>query len=716
MLRSLLLMSSLILCEISFAQPAKKAAAKDKPPSQKEMQDMMKEMQKELNGISAEDKKVMDSLGIKMPSVKSIPKITDKQLADAWEDESRIVPKRDAARIAAIPKAVPDPKMRAYIAAVQNKLASAFKPEVISMGSKVYDFIKSNSKNANEAANMTMGLWLAGKPAIAIYVLGKLCAEDAGNTDNLSNYAAMLSLLGAQHLAIPVLNNLNASYPKNSTLLNNLGQAWFGLGEMQKAEKYFDSTIRIYAYHPQACLSKSLIEESKGNKTEAINLVKKSILHSYSKEKEERLRKLGYTLTSKDVWLPRKTKADPLNLGGSSHPVFPKSVDECISMEPEWESFRQQLKEKAAPLGKELEEAWKITMDMHQKRTDENMKMVKASINGGSPQGELTLVPIYASKSYLKQREVTDDYNRKLEQWSKKAAGFFSGSGLKLTQAYEAEIEKLREADVEQTGEGLPNKDFCPRYKEASDKYLSAYNSETESLFNEHLEMFKVYLNDLTYLQMYSEWPEKFEALKLQAQISWLGALAAESQMNFISITKYKCAKRVTGESGKLAKFDDIACRYNDTMNLKIITFYNNCSRMTSEFDFMFLNYVRKDDFERAEDDTYISSTVKLSAEAGKDWKAGPVKVEVKVGAGVELEFGREGLEDVTLIGEVKAGAGTGILDEDEKLGTTGIGIIGKDAFPTTLEIGVEGRISIITGKGSLSGSGILKDIKISDW
>lgn len=55
----------------------------------------MKEMQKEMNDMSPEDKKMMDSMGIKMPSIKDIPKATDKQLADAYENENRIVPKRD---------------------------------------------------------------------------------------------------------------------------------------------------------------------------------------------------------------------------------------------------------------------------------------------------------------------------------------------------------------------------------------------------------------------------------------------------------------------------------------------------------------------------------------------------------------------------------------------------------------------------------------------
>ena len=709
-----------ILLATTTALAQTKPKPKEKPPTQKEMQEMLKEAQKELDNMSPEEKKLMEEMGVKMPDMNKVGKnvsgVSDVQLKNAFEDENRIVPKKDLDRIASISKTVNDGRMGAYITSIQNKAATLLKPEVKNMADKIYSYIKSKSKNSAEAGNMATGLWIAGKPEIAYYTLGKICADDPNNTDNLSNYGSMLSMLGAQQLAIPILNNLNTKFPKNSTLLNNLGQAWFGLGDIAKAEKYLDSAIRIYAYHPQATYTKSFIEESKGNKTEAVNLVKKSILHSYSKEKEDRLRKMGHKLTAKEVSLPKNTKADPLNLGGFAAPPFPKSVDECIAMESEWAAYRQQLNGQAAALGKQLNEAEKTSLDMHQKRSNENIAMVKASVNAGSPQGVLTLVPMYASAAYLKQNEVMDEYNRRMADFGKKIAVFFNGTAVQLKREYDATMEKLHEDDNEQTGEGLPNKDFCPRYKETSDKYLSAYNGAVEPFYKEYLEIQKKFLNETTYWQMYSEWPEKFEAYKLKAKIAWLGALIADEPLSFISITTYKCAKPTMGKTGKLSKFDDVACQYKSTMDLKIIKFTNNCSRMTSEFDFLFLSYVRKDDFERAEGDTYISSTYKITAEAGKDLKAGPLKVEAKAGVGIEFEFGQQGLEDVTLIGEVKVGAGTGIMDEDENSGSSGIGIAGKDAFPTTVEVGVEGRISIISGKGSVSGTGILKDIKIADW
>jgi len=700
MKKYLLLFFLLLALEAAFGQSKPAQNTNVKPSGQKEIDAAMKEAQKALDALSPEDKKAMEEMGVKIPDMNSIQNnvsgISDAQLQQAYVDENRIVPEKDQTRINTISKTpVTASSIGSYINKVNNETIALLTPASRTLGEKIYTQLKTDGYNAADIGNSAAGLWIAGHIQPALYILGKVCTEDITNTDNLNNYAAVLSMCGAEQKAIPVLNYLNTKFPGNSTILNNLGQAWFGLGEIAEAEKYFDSTIRIYAYHPQACLSKSMIEESKGNKTEAVNLVKNSIQHSYSKEKEDRLRKLGYKLTSKDVTLPPKTKTDPLNLGGSNHPGFPKSVEECIAMEPEWENFRQQLKNKSAALGNQLKDALKVAADLQEKRNNENINMVKASVNAGSPQGFLTLVPMYADQAYLKQKEVTDIYERKLKEWSIKTSDFFKGPGLQLIREYETEIEKLQNEDSEQTGEGLPNEDFCPRYKEVSDKYLRAYNSATERLFDEYLEFLKGYLNELTYWQMYSEWPEKFEANKLEAQITWLGALSGESTVDFISITKYKCAKPVEGNPGILAEFDDVACHYHSELNLIVFKMKSDCSRMTTKLDIKFLKLNLKQDLDKETfGDQFMNCTVEVKAKIGGDkMDIGPIAVGAKAEAGIGLEIDRSGVKDVYLIAGVKAQAGV----IDTKIGTGA---------------GIEGRIGIISGHSTITGTGIFKNLK----
>ena len=88
----------LLFLYLAISQPGKKPTQqKEKPSAKKEIEYLKKEAQKTVNGLSPEDKKTMDSLGIKMPSFKNVPKVTDKQLADATEEEERTVSKKDIA-------------------------------------------------------------------------------------------------------------------------------------------------------------------------------------------------------------------------------------------------------------------------------------------------------------------------------------------------------------------------------------------------------------------------------------------------------------------------------------------------------------------------------------------------------------------------------------------------------------------------------------------
>lgn len=71
---------------------------------------MRKEMDEAMKDLDTEARRMMNSLGIKMPLTKKMKQtmagVVDAQLQQAWEDEERIVPKKDAKRIAALPSAL----------------------------------------------------------------------------------------------------------------------------------------------------------------------------------------------------------------------------------------------------------------------------------------------------------------------------------------------------------------------------------------------------------------------------------------------------------------------------------------------------------------------------------------------------------------------------------------------------------------------------------
>lgn len=285
---------------------------------------------------------------------------------------------------------------------------------------------------------------------------------------------------------------------------------------------------------------------------------------------------------------------------------------------------------------------------------------------------------------------------------------FLTGTAVQLKKEYEATMDQLREEDNEQTGEGLPNKDFCPRYKETSDKYLRAYNEAIEPLFVEYLEIQKKYLNENTHWQMYSEWPEKFEAHKLEAKIAWLGALTADQPLSFISITEYKCVKPLIGKAGKISQFDDVACKYHSELILPLGKMKIDCSRFTSELDLSVIKFGLKQDLDKETfADQFMSCNEEVGAKAGKEVKAGPLSVEASAGARIGLEIDRTGVKDVYVTGGVKAGAGTNIIGAGSEAAGTPSSMIGVGVSDLSIDGGVEGRISLVSGRGSIYGTGI---------
>jgi tetratricopeptide (TPR) repeat protein len=535
---------------------------------------------------------------------------------------------------------------------------------------------------------MATALWISGNPQMALYNLGNICIATPENTDNLSNYAAMLSMMGGQHLAIPILNNLNNKFPQNSTLLNNLGQAWFGLGDITKAEKYLDSAILLYAYHPQANMTKALIEESKGNITKAIEAVKKSIYHAYSSEKEEKLRKLGYKLILQDLRIPFKPGSDPLGLHRFKRPDYPKNLSELKALKPMWTNFNMECDDRITKLTNDLKEAnEKYTQFVTQSAT----KNVQSLIKGFA-------LPLHIKKASLKMSALRDYHATKIKVMAEK---WISRNN---------DLIKLQRDHRKPPAEAP-----CETQREAENNFINKYNEQKKAIDEEVLQTFRLYANDLAYWSQFTSTDKtQFEIIILEFQIDWLKRLKQYQPLLNSEYEELDCLEdEVIANPTKLAEFDKVACNYNDTMDLQVITFYQNCSRMTSKLNLKFLEYTRYDNFDRPEGERFTGSTIKLSAERGfKNLKLdkGPLKLEAKVGASVELEFDQKGVKDINLAVEAKVGAGHNVLDEGlEEVGP----IAGKDLIDNTVEIGVEGRISIVSGHGTISGSGLLKDVKL---
>ena len=700
-----------------------KQTKKEKPPTEKEMEEMQKELDKAMKEMSSEDKRMMDSMGFKMPSMPTVPKMTEKQIADAMEEESRIVPLKDVARIGRISKQpLTNAAIPAYLNTVHSDITAKLNPYVNESGEKVYQWLKKKYQSPTSTGNAAVGFWLMGKPEIAIYIMSRACKDDPADADNLNNFSAILTMAGAEQHAIPLLDNLNRKYPKNTTILNNIGQAWFGLGEIDLAEKYLDSCIRVYATHSQANMTKSLIHESKGDKIHAVEAVRKSIKEGYTMEKENRLKKLGYKLKSDDLDWDKPMPQDPLGLEKFNWPDYPYTVVASERLEKEWRAFIDNCQ-------KEINDLKVKQKRLEQEMITANQKRMQQVIQAGQRGVMIDPMPRFAPKAIIKLKYLVDGKDGKLDfdyQQRGEALAKARITIAGLEDNYEKELQLVKDKYEPLFGEGKPNPiaKACAEENKVKNAFLKEANELLLSKNKAFLEFMRRMFNDRMYYCQYTMWPEDFEVAKVGTQIGWLN-LIKDQGVRFLNKSEWCRFDSVASpQKTKLSQFEDMHCNYHSESDYGVGTITSDCSKLTAKLDLHLLKDILGIDLGKLEwttkqgdrdDETLIDQFQSFRAEfgvkKGVSYGYGPIRGEAKAGAMGFFEVGRHGISDAGIKVSAEAKVATNIIKHQAgsaKAEDYGHGMI-KDKSISL--IGAEMQISLLSGP-TAGGLGILKNLK----
>jgi len=702
----------LLIAVMFWASNAAFSQTSGKAPTKKEPDEIMKQAQKGLSQMSPEQKKMMDSMGIKLPSVDMSKSsgITDKQLREAYENEQRTVPKKDVARIASISLAPLNAgTLSSFLQSSYTKALTQLKPTSKSVAEEIYQSVKKEYGQSQATGNAAMELWMLGRIEPALYIAGRACLDDPSNMRNLNNYAAMLSMMGAEQLAIPVLNYLNMALPKNTTVLNNIGQAWFGLGDMVKAYACLDTVTRIYPRHPQAAFTKAAIKKEKGDKTGAIEEIKKAIEGGWTNDKADELRKMGIVSFEDNESLPSVPRPDAMGLKRFIHPEFPRSAEASVKFDSEWNDFKTDAGQRIKKLEADIKNATAIAAQATEQRAKALMAGAR-NMNMNSMSALILPVPPYSERATRKFQKLTADFMALIQQKTKEINDYKQEMQVKKN-AYKQQMEMLEKEDLEQSGEGMPNKSFCPQKISATDAFLSAYNPVLQEKWDNYLQTYRQYVNDAIYLFQYMYWQEDFQVMVLEAQKDWLLELVDHHGVESIPMCT-STARADIPKFRKLPGFDDVHCEYHSAVRILMTTFLTDCSRLTTEFDTKFFKFKLKEDLDKKDfGDQFMGCTVEIAGETGGKVESGPLKAETKVGVGVAAEFDRKGLKDLTLKAAVKFGAGTNDIKEAGKKSGIEPKVAGVGLSDLTISAGVKGEISLISGKHAVAGTGTLSGL-----
>lgn len=281
----------------SPAQPGKKPASSKQPAtSQPDMNKMLEDAMK-AEGMSKEEQEEMKKM---MKDVMPVMEQHNATIADYPEFNSnkQLIPGKDAARIAGMSKKkLTKTEVAAYATNLYNKMMGKAEAAEMAIVKKVI----AQTPKATDIGSAAVLAMLQGHPLAALALSIKAVALDPANLNWQNNMAALLTSYGYPEQAMPLLRKLQDDLPLNSTVLNNLGQAWLEFGEPDSAKRFFAIANRINPYHPDAKLCGGLMEELQGDPIKADDSYKEALENSPNPFTEQVLKNHNKNYKAQDL-------------------------------------------------------------------------------------------------------------------------------------------------------------------------------------------------------------------------------------------------------------------------------------------------------------------------------------------------------------------------------------------------------------------------------
>lgn len=199
-------------------------------------------------------------------------------------------PVLDLKRISAIPVTAPTrQQLLQNVSKMELALKKAVPPQTVQ---SVEEF--AANKSVKEIQSASTGGWYDSKPEAALLLGMKAVTKDPADAVGLNNLAALLNMTGMEHQAIPILQHCMEAHPESATLLNNMGQAWLGLGDLVKSKQFLERCLKLDDLNPEANRSMAMIYLFGNDMTNALKHFEKEMQVGQRKSSLAQLVKSGH--------------------------------------------------------------------------------------------------------------------------------------------------------------------------------------------------------------------------------------------------------------------------------------------------------------------------------------------------------------------------------------------------------------------------------------
>jgi tetratricopeptide (TPR) repeat protein len=197
------------------------------------------------------------------------------------EDGYTEFPELQSEKLASLPDGDIDKvELSAFLNETFNELKSKLPPEKIKEALAAI----AMCEDPEICALQGVQAYYEGAPSAAVLLL-TYAASKAPTDHILNNCAAILNQCGLQDRAIPCLQYVLVHEPNNTTVLNNMGQAYAGLGDLNGSMRYLGAAMRLNPTHPEACATAAYIEAQRGNIEQAVEYMERATQEGYTERR-----------------------------------------------------------------------------------------------------------------------------------------------------------------------------------------------------------------------------------------------------------------------------------------------------------------------------------------------------------------------------------------------------------------------------------------------
>ena len=253
------------------------------------------------------------------------------------------LPAKDAKRLSLIPVQPPTLiQLSDMLNSTKKQIETAVKPVVLQEVKKIA--VGQNTEVLQQAA---IGEFYADRPEQSMLLAIEAALKNVNDQTAWNNLAAIMNMTGFEHKAVPILMNQLQSDPNNSMLLNNMGQAYLGLGDIGMAELFLKQCLQHDPLNPEANRSMGMIKFFYEQYEEGMRHFEKEMEVAYRRSSMALLRGKDkafniYQLRKKRN-VPSRNYFGELSFQNFKVPTLPARTDETAAAKIAGESFSQSV-------------------------------------------------------------------------------------------------------------------------------------------------------------------------------------------------------------------------------------------------------------------------------------------------------------------------------------------------------------------------------------